>query len=123
VGVDIGFYFGKDPKTGHWSYGVLASGKYGGGTIGLNGGVYCEWTDARKVADLKGIGDATGVSITPEIIGIGGGGDYVCGLNSRGGITYQGGALGLAAGAALLIEAHSLIAFTYGVDTDNGLGL
>jgi RHS repeat-associated protein len=122
VGVDVGIYIGRDPKTGRWSWGVLAEPKIGAGAgISLAGGVFAGWTSAASVKDLKGLSYELGASLGEGAIF---GADLSTGATGLGQNTlpYEGIAGSLTAGIGTLAEAHMVLSVVAGYDSDSGWG-
>src|SRR5690606_5091639 len=118
VGVDVGFYVGRDPATRKWSYGGLLSGFLGGGgPIAASGGGFLQVTTASSVSNLKGVGAQTGGSID---VGVSIGGDYVGGVSPEG-ISYHGGQANFGYGVALFgAKIHHGFSGTAGWDSETG---
>jgi RHS repeat-associated protein len=118
VGLDVGFYVGRDPVTRKWSYGGLFSGFLGaGGPVAAYGGGFVQVTSAPSVASLKGLGVQSGGSID---VGYSLGADYVGGL-APDGISYHGGQVNFGLGVALFgAELHHGLTATAGWDNETG---
>jgi RHS repeat-associated protein len=108
--IQVGFYFGRNPDTGKWSGGFLfgpAAG--GGGPASVGGGGFVQWTSAKCVGQLKGLGGQTGGSGGE---GMSLGGDAVYGSG------YGGGQFNFGTSVGVPWEAHSYGTLTAGFDSD-----
>jgi hypothetical protein len=124
LGVSGGFYIGRNPDNGHWSMGFLF-GPFvgGGGPISLGGGIFGQYTNAKCVNQLKGLGYAVGASAGE---GVTAGGDFVWGFDDKldDDIPYTGVSFNFGPGIKVPFpgEFHAGFTLTAGWDSDNGWG-
>jgi hypothetical protein len=111
-GISFGFYFGHSKESG-WSIGFLETTFLGGGgPPNVFAGGFVQWTNAKCVGQLKGLGGVSGGGRGGEFLG--GGGDGVYGPGYKGG----DGMFGASGGSPWSIYTGGT--FTSGWDSGKG---